>query len=922
MRPMLVMTLAAMASLTLAGQAQTPEPLPQGPTFKTGVEVVTMDVGVTDERGRPVRDLRTSEFLVKVDGKPRRVVSAKSVFFDVAAAKKEAASGEEPFLSSNIGPPNGRMILIAVDQANIRPGAVRQLLKTAAAFLERLGPADQVAFVAYPSPGPEVGFTTNHLRVKQAMEQVVGNQQTFQGKFNIGMSEALSIHERNDEMVMKIVVDRECTLMRRSEGDLCSREVQAESAERTQHIRQESSISLQGLQILLRKLALLEGQKTLILMSEGLVIDDVSGDIDEIARLAARARASVNVLLMDVPRVDVTQALLPPTPTQDRALQTKGLEDLAMASRGTLFQVMGTGQAAFDRLTSELSGYYVLGVEETPGDRNGKPHRLDVQILRRGLTLRSHRAFVLSSAVDGTRRPNDSLLDALNSPFAVTELPMRVTNFAFQDPDNLSKVRVVISAEVGQAGAAAAPFTVGYVLFDSQGRVVSSASEKKKLTSVDGRDNAPLEYLASAQVDPGVYTLRFGAVDEQGRRGSVVRDVRAWKLEGEAFAVGDLMIGNAIAPGDPTRQATALNPQVEPHIYDNRMGVYVELYAAERANFDGTSVTVEIADDQDAAPLTTMPVQYLPGSRPTTIVAQAIMPTDMLPPGRYVARAQIVRAGKPAGVLLRPFILAPSPAALASAVGAPLRLSDWVPKFDRDSVLKAEVVTSMLDLVQRASPTLKDAMVEARAGRYGAAALEALTVGDQPAAMFMRGLDFLTKGQLDQAATQFNNASGPRREYFPAAFYLGACFAAGGRDQEAAGVWQIAIGAEARPGLVYVLFADARLRAGQPASVIDVLGPARDRVPGDEAIAKRLAVAYVITGRPADALPLLDEYLTRHPGDQEALFSMVVSQYQVTSHDRVPLSNVTRGKLARYAKAYKGPQQALLAKYVAAMDAK
>ena len=53
--------------------------------------------------------------------------------------------------------------------------------------------SDQVAFVAYPPPGPEVGFTANHFRVKQAMEQVVGNQQTFQGKFNIGMTEALIV---------------------------------------------------------------------------------------------------------------------------------------------------------------------------------------------------------------------------------------------------------------------------------------------------------------------------------------------------------------------------------------------------------------------------------------------------------------------------------------------------------------------------------------------------------------------------------------------------------------------------------------------------------------------------------------------------------------------------------------------------------
>ena len=42
------------------------------------------------------------------------------------------------------------MIMIAVDQMNIRPGAARPILDAAARFLDRLNPADRVAFVSYP----------------------------------------------------------------------------------------------------------------------------------------------------------------------------------------------------------------------------------------------------------------------------------------------------------------------------------------------------------------------------------------------------------------------------------------------------------------------------------------------------------------------------------------------------------------------------------------------------------------------------------------------------------------------------------------------------------------------------------------------------------------------------------------------------
>jgi len=228
----------------------------------------------------------------------------------------------------------------------------------------------------------------------------------------------------------------------------------------------------------------------------------------------------------------------------------------------------------------------------------------------------------------------------------------------------------------------------------------------------------------------------------------------------------------------------------------------------------------------------------------------------------------------------------------------------------------------MLDMAEKRSPTtLKDAMTQAREGRYGPAALEAFTAGDQTVAAFLRGIDLFTKGQIDQAATQFQVSAGPRREFFPAAFYLGALFAAAGRDQEAAGVWQLALGSEPRPAVVYTMAADARLRTGQAVSAIDILKPAYERDPMHDDIARRLAMAYSMTGRHADALPVLDGYLTRKPTDQDMLYAAIVAQYEVTRNGQ-PLSNVDRAKLRKYSAAYKGPNEALVEKYLQTIGAK
>jgi tetratricopeptide (TPR) repeat protein len=233
-------------------------------------------------------------------------------------------------------------------------------------------------------------------------------------------------------------------------------------------------------------------------------------------------------------------------------------------------------------------------------------------------------------------------------------------------------------------------------------------------------------------------------------------------------------------------------------------------------------------------------------------------------------------------------------------------------------VLDRDLLETMLALVERRAPELKTALGEARAGRYDAAAREAFNNGDLIVGAFLGGVDLFSKGELDEAAAQLQAAAGPRREFFPAAFFLGACYAAVGRDKDAAGVWQLALGQEVRPPVAYTLAAEARLRQGLPQSAIDILKPAYDRDPAQDEIARRLALAYAMTNRHAEALGVLDGYLLRRPADQEMLFAAIASQYEAVRGGQI-LSSIDRDKIQKYAAAYRGPNRTLVDKYLTVM---
>jgi VWFA-related protein len=909
--------IAAGASSVIAQDPAAP-PAAQGPTFRSGVDLITIDVGVVDGRGNPVADLGAAEFSVKIDGEVRRVVSAELVKVDVEAAKKQVADKSETFYTSNLTPSNGRQIVIAVDQMHIRPGSIRPIMAAASRFLDKLSPLDQVAFIVFPEPGPRVNFTTDKLRLRLAMQGLIGQHpRAIAGQHNIGVSEALAITNRRDQLVLAQVAIRECRSADPMQRANCERDIVTEAGEITRRLREETDESVAGLATILRQLTTVDGHKSLILLSEGLALED-QNELRRLVGMAGAARTSINVMVLDLQRGDVTIGETPPSETQDRRIQMQGLEGLATMSMGSLFYVAGTGDPIFERLSSEISAYYLLGVEQRPKDREGDRHRIDVDVRRRGVSIRSRQAFVLSPTANARKSANESLRDALVSPFAVSGLPLRVTTFAHHDTTS-DKVRVMVSAQVGQPGAPKGEFTVGYLLVTDDNRIAGNYLEKQTLEPTGTSGKEPLDFLGGVVVEPGIYTLRFGVVDAEGRRGSVVREVNAWKMAGETLALGDLIIGSAPEPGKGLRAG------LEPHVTSDVLAAHMELYSTAATTFEKAEVTIDVVEDPDAPALSGVNARLTEGAKPTWRTATALVPVRALPPGRYVARARITREGKAVGVLARPFIVdreaAPTAVSYGERAAAAKAFASTLPKFDREAMLARDLVAPMIDVVEKRSATLKDAVVEARAGRYGAAALEALGAGDQTAAAFLRGVDLYSKGQLDQAATQLAIAAGPRREFFPAAFFLGAAYASVGRDRDAAGVWQMSMGTEPRPSAFYAMVADARLRDGIPDAAIDILKPAYAAQPANDDIGRRLGMAYVMTTKYAEAMPVLDALLSRHPTDQGLLLAAIVSQYELVLGGQVA-SVADVAKMRRYVGAYKGPQSPLARKYLESVQGK
>jgi VWFA-related protein len=907
--------LAAGVALLLAAQQPQPDQPPK-PTFRSAVDLVPVDVTVLDKTGRPVSDLTAADFTLAVDNRPRKIASAQ--FISVERAIESAPPKPVEYDANNAA--GGRLFMLVVDAGNISAGRGKSAIEAAKRFVSRLNRSDRVALMTIPGATPQIDFTSNHAVVQALLERVVGQATERSGPQRVGVSEALAF-QRGDQTMISSVVDRECsTDLMSTTREACLQLLTSEADQLLSMSRDRTRNSMTALRHLFERLATSDTPKTIVFISEGLLVDREIVDITWVGPRAAAAHIALYVLQLEPPEMEAMESRTSPSRGADRDVLRQGLDQLAGMARGDVFRVVANADFAFQRLALELSGYYLLSFEPEPGDRDGRAHRIKIDVRRNDLLLRSRREF--SVGTPAAKTSDDAVLETLRSPLLATDIPLKLTTYTFKDPES-PRLRVILVTDVDRSLNGDSPLSLGYLMFDDKGKLVTSQLEKAVTNAIDPRSKIQ-KYVGAALAPPGTYTLKVAVVDAAGKRGSVERTFAA-----KANAFGQLHATDLLIADNSVRGADGVTPAVAADFTGDALHAYLELFADVPEPLRNATVVMEVAQTESSRALDSTAARFQQAGE-NRRAAEAAVPIGLLPPGEYVARAVVSVGGRKVGQVSRPFRITRTVPAVTSPgaspavtrnTTAPIAFASRIESFDKASVLTPQVLGFFLDRLSATAASsasaVRPALASVRAGRFDEAMPALESAGsDQLAAVFLKGLVLLHRGDLNGAATRFRDALRIDSEFYAAAFYLGACYAAGGRDRDAAGAWQTSLITESSAAFIYTLLGDALLRMRDVDQAIDILTEARALWPADGEVGLRLGTALVMANKPAEALEVLEPYLASHPADHERLLLVLRALYEARSSGKT--LTTTAGDTAlftRYADAYaaaKGPQQPLV----------
>ena len=393
---------------------QPPEEQSQQPPFRAEINVVRVDVIVTDRDGNPVIDLEADDFEVFEDDTPQTIDSFRLV--RLTGTPEPGAEPARPIRSEfdeerEAAREDVRLFAIFFDDYHVRFENAARLRETLINFIStQLGPSDMVS-VMYPlTPLDSVQMTRNHGAIVAAIERFEGRKYEYEPRNQF---------EQQYANYPTSVVER---------------------------IRNE--VSLDGLKALVTHLGgLREGRKALILVSEGytnyvppqlrdrvaglpglgntnrlnpLAGDnpweqtsaffedmDVMGDLRDVFNAANRGNTAIYAVDprgLAVYEFDVSQPVIS-TRTDAQVLRTttNTLRTLAEETDGRAIVNQNDVGPGLRQMVRDSSTYYLIGYNSTQAPSDGKFHEVKVRVKRDGVRVRARKGYWALTADDVAR---------------------------------------------------------------------------------------------------------------------------------------------------------------------------------------------------------------------------------------------------------------------------------------------------------------------------------------------------------------------------------------------------------------------------------------------------------------------------------------------------------------------------------------
>jgi VWFA-related protein len=454
------------------------------PSFPAAVTSVRVDVVVVDGSDHVVADLTRADFVLREEGVEQAIESCELVDLRDVLARPLRSRPSAPVAAALADmPASARQILIVFDDLHLDPLSATRGRQGLRRFLDSsLREGDQVA-LASTSQGALAGgeFPAVRPALEGALETLSGRKPPPGGAAHIGDAEAHQLHVLHDETLLPILLRRLVDAgaipvppdlssgrsgrrqsdtgptIQHGRGYVLARVAEVDSSAR---IRRQAA--LDTLRRLLDAMALRQGRKIVLLVSQGFLHDPAEARFAALRDAAERARASIDFLdLRDQPGADpwlapdVREAIdLRDEGTVRRLarLDAEGSQSLAADTGGRSIR-LGRPEDALELASRAADGYYLLGY--TPRlALDGTYRRIAVEVRRPGLRVRArpgYRAALPREAPPATGDLHPDLKRALDAALDPDGLTVQAAAYTLA-PAAEGRVEVLIVAVVASGG--------------------------------------------------------------------------------------------------------------------------------------------------------------------------------------------------------------------------------------------------------------------------------------------------------------------------------------------------------------------------------------------------------------------------------------------------------------------------------------
>jgi VWFA-related protein len=828
----LLAPILVVATASPRAQPTAPE---QTPVFRSGVDLVRVDIRVTDENGRPVSDLRPEEVQIKEEGALRPVL----LFQHVAAPRTTYAEAAQRTIagqvSTNQGSPRGHVYVLVFDETHIRAGREQRARAAAERFLRtRVRPGDRVALYSLPGPGPQIEFTADVSRVLRELGSVRGTAEETGSAGAIGPAGAMRIHD-----AYEITRGHQTVLERHVASAMGASDARAAASNRAKLDQEEDRSGFQraviedaralvdrsdgdsrrflgALADVIRTLRAVDGRKAVVLFSEGFQTDNLSHELDNVAAAAAQSYSVVYAMDLNArsssidPSEDTPRGGEAMTEIRDR-LQALGF--LTGETGGTL---VIDAAAQLDRAMAGIAetseDYYLLGFMPAHQQQGSEYRRIQVNVTRPGASVSARSGYLPKASVTPAdrRRAIDA---ALRAPFAKQELQVEYTTYTLRAtaPD-IQRVIVSLAAELPVASTDDEAADVVYLVRHVEsGKVAASGSDRIPLPAAPKgvATTGTGLYRVQFELLPGTYLMRALVREPGGLVGSADRRFQVRSLTGPDISASDLVLGSADVTGLPVRAVA--------NAADVLTGVF-EVYGRTEAQLDNLTVTADLVPILGGPPPLSSHAELQPVKTENVGASRAVrveLPLAAIQPGEYLVRATVRDGRGTITELLRDVtVRAGTRTAAPVAHTAPLR-------FDPLTVLRGDVSRRFVETVQQ----------RIQIGAPSVATDE----------LILRGVAAFAKADYAGAVTAFRAAQDSGGIEPALAFLLGWAHEAGGDDRAAITSWRSAIVADPTHVPAHLALVDVYSRVGHPELALQVVRSGLRALPDSPELLDRLA---------------------------------------------------------------------------------